>query len=260
MADHAVHGKKLAGALPPGRHWWQHLTFGFLANWSPMSPATWNREQPATEMSEEEMVKLAGESPIRWGMQLKRQADLDGACRRRRVAAHMRYMVYVHSKLMIVDDRYMILGSANLNERSLAGNRDTEIVCGIWPAAKVESDRKHAAEDIKKLRLDRWTEHLGAVPAGADKPESSACVAAVQKIADANYRNFRTMAGPRVGFLCRLPMVLSPQSQLRVDSPVPLNATEREKLLPDAVRDEPSWTWQSGWDALFDMNGDDATE
>jgi len=36
-------------------------------------------------------------------------------------------MIYVHAKGMIVDDEYVILGSANINQRSLAGSRDTEI-------------------------------------------------------------------------------------------------------------------------------------
>ena len=34
-------------------------------------------------------------------------------------------IIYVHSKLMIVDDRHMIIGSANINDRSLLGNRDS---------------------------------------------------------------------------------------------------------------------------------------
>jgi phospholipase D1/2 len=32
--------------------------------------------------------------------------------------------LYVHSKLLIADDRVVICGSANLNERSLKGSRD----------------------------------------------------------------------------------------------------------------------------------------
>lgn len=35
--------------------------------------------------------------------------------------------IYVHSKLMIVDDRYALLGSANINDRSLLGERDSEL-------------------------------------------------------------------------------------------------------------------------------------
>lgn len=36
-------------------------------------------------------------------------------------------MIYVHSKLMIVDDLYTIIGSANINDRSQVGNRDSEV-------------------------------------------------------------------------------------------------------------------------------------
>ena len=36
-------------------------------------------------------------------------------------------MVYVHSKLIIVDDNRTIIGSANINDRSMLGERDAEI-------------------------------------------------------------------------------------------------------------------------------------
>ena len=36
-------------------------------------------------------------------------------------------LVYIHSKLMIVDDRLVICGSANINDRSMLGNRDSEV-------------------------------------------------------------------------------------------------------------------------------------
>ncbi|CAF4784387.1 unnamed protein product, partial [Rotaria magnacalcarata] len=35
-------------------------------------------------------------------------------------------IIYVHSKLMIIDDRMAICGSANINDRSLLGQRDSE--------------------------------------------------------------------------------------------------------------------------------------
>ena len=34
-------------------------------------------------------------------------------------------IIYIHSKLMIVDDSKVILGSANINDRSLLGDRDS---------------------------------------------------------------------------------------------------------------------------------------
>lgn len=36
-------------------------------------------------------------------------------------------LIYVHSKLMIVDDKIAICGSANINDRSMIGKRDSEI-------------------------------------------------------------------------------------------------------------------------------------
>lgn len=36
-------------------------------------------------------------------------------------------MIYIHAKLMIVDDRYLIVGSANWNDRSMLGSRDCEV-------------------------------------------------------------------------------------------------------------------------------------
>ena len=35
--------------------------------------------------------------------------------------------IYVHSKLTIVDDLYVLVGSANINDRSLLGGRDSEL-------------------------------------------------------------------------------------------------------------------------------------
>nr|GMD66662.1 phospholipase D delta-like [Ipomoea batatas] len=41
-----------------------------------------------------------------------------------------RFMIYVHAKGMIVDGEYVIVGSANINQRSMAGSKDTEIAMG----------------------------------------------------------------------------------------------------------------------------------
>jgi phospholipase D1/2 len=40
-------------------------------------------------------------------------------------------IIYVHSKLMIVDDKYVICGSANINDRSLLGKRDSEVAAVV---------------------------------------------------------------------------------------------------------------------------------
>ena len=46
-------------------------------------------------------------------------------------------IVYIHSKLMIVDDRKVILGSANINDRSLHGVRDSELGVFIEPSYQI---------------------------------------------------------------------------------------------------------------------------
>jgi phosphatidylserine/phosphatidylglycerophosphate/cardiolipin synthase-like enzyme len=38
----------------------------------------------------------------------------------------------VHSKMMVTDDEFAIVGSANINTRSMAGTRDTEIAVGTY--------------------------------------------------------------------------------------------------------------------------------
>ncbi len=43
----------------------------------------------------------------------------------------MTEQVYIHAKLMIVDDRVAIIGSANINDRSMNGNKDSEIAVKI---------------------------------------------------------------------------------------------------------------------------------
>jgi hypothetical protein len=41
--------------------------------------------------------------------------------------------IYVHSKLMIIDDRTTLIGSANINDRSLLGSRDSEVCISCIP-------------------------------------------------------------------------------------------------------------------------------
>ena len=41
----------------------------------------------------------------------------------------MTELIYIHSKLIIVDDKILICGSANINDRSLLGSRDSEVNC-----------------------------------------------------------------------------------------------------------------------------------
>ena len=74
-----------------------------------------------------------------------------------------RFMIYVHSKMMIVDDDYIIIGTANVNQRSMAGTRDSEIaVGGFQPSHTIETSDGSPRGDIFNFRSALWAEHLGA--------------------------------------------------------------------------------------------------
>ncbi len=63
--------------------------------------------------------------------------------------------IYVHAKVMIVDDIWATIGSANANRRSLA--HDAEINLAVVDEAISEGRRAFA----RNLRLALWSEHLG---------------------------------------------------------------------------------------------------
>ncbi|KAJ6931606.1 phospholipase D delta-like [Populus alba x Populus x berolinensis] len=102
-----------------------------------------------------------------------------------------RFMVYVHAKGMIVDDEYLILGSANINERSMAGSRDTEIAMGAYQPHHTWSKKKrHPLGQVYGYRMSLWAEHLGLVDNLFKEPGSLDCVKSVNKIAEDNWKKF----------------------------------------------------------------------
>ncbi|KAL6547983.1 hypothetical protein OROHE_009688 [Orobanche hederae] len=72
------------------------------------------------------------------------------------------FMIYVQSKGMIVDDEFVILGSANINQRSLEGTRDTEIAMGAYqPHYTWEGKHANPHGQIYRYRMSLWAEHTG---------------------------------------------------------------------------------------------------
>ena len=53
---------------------------------------------------------------------------------------------------MVVDDIYAIVGSANINQRSMDGRRDTEIAMGCWETAPNDSDKLVNTGHVGALR------------------------------------------------------------------------------------------------------------
>ena len=93
-----------------------------------------------------------------------------------------RHCVYVHSKMTLFDDQYVIVGSANVNQRSLGGNRDSEIAIGAYqPDYTVGSDNG-ARGDVHTYRMALWAAHLGGAQEALLNPESDECLEKVREI------------------------------------------------------------------------------
>ncbi|XP_028774530.1 phospholipase D delta isoform X2 [Neltuma alba] len=104
-----------------------------------------------------------------------------------------RFMIYVHAKGMIIDDEYVIVGSANINQRSMAGTKDTEIAMGAYQPHHTWSARKrHPSGQIYGYRMSLWSEHLGleVIDTCFKEPESLECVKKVNEIANENWSKF----------------------------------------------------------------------
>ena len=124
-----------------------------------------------------------------------------------------RFAIYIHSKMMIIDDDYIILGSANINERSLAGNRDTEIAIGAYqPHYTSENSSNSPRGDIHGFRMALWTSHMRRNLPCFLNPESIDCVQAVNKIATKNWKLFADAAPVDMsshGHLLKYPLKVS---------------------------------------------------
>ncbi|RDW79250.1 putative phospholipase D (PLD) [Aspergillus mulundensis] len=76
--------------------------------------------------------------------------------------------LYVHSKVMIADDRVVICGSANINDRSQLGDHDSEIAVIIEDRtpvpSKMNGQQWTASRFASSLRRHLFRKHLGLLP------------------------------------------------------------------------------------------------
>ncbi|KAG2640874.1 hypothetical protein PVAP13_2KG125248 [Panicum virgatum] len=102
-----------------------------------------------------------------------------------------RVMIYVHSKGMIVDDEYVLIGSANINQRSMDGSRDTEITMGAYqPHYSWAGSGSPPRRQVYGYRMSLWAEHLGTLEECFRHPESEECVQRVNQVADDNWASY----------------------------------------------------------------------
>ena len=110
-------------------------------------------------------------------------------------------LIYIHSKLMIVDDKTVILGSANINDRSMLGTRDSEYAVIINEHQKLNTkmDGKDykAANFAYTFRVNLFAEHLGVDPKNSilSDPLSDEFLKLVQNTAHNNTMIYRKLWG-----------------------------------------------------------------
>uniref|UniRef100_A0A4W4EN08 Phospholipase n=1 Tax=Electrophorus electricus TaxID=8005 RepID=A0A4W4EN08_ELEEL len=75
-------------------------------------------------------------------------------------------LIYVHSKMLIADDNTVIIGSANINDRSMLGKRDSELAVIVEDTETVSSvmdgQEYQAGKFALRLRLECFKTVLGA--------------------------------------------------------------------------------------------------
>ena len=62
-------------------------------------------------------------------------------------------IIYIHSKLMIIDDKTVVIGSANINDRSMLGDRDSELAVIINEKQEL-SNMKTGIKFIMNRKID----------------------------------------------------------------------------------------------------------
>ena len=98
---------------------------------------------------------------------------------------------YIHSKLMIVDDRFLTVGSANLTNRSMG--IDSELHAS-WEAAAADT---RLTDAIRAVRVSLLAEHGGLVANESDSLESlEGLVARLDALAVRHDRRLRIMEAP----------------------------------------------------------------
>ncbi|CAE6144450.1 unnamed protein product [Arabidopsis arenosa] len=134
------------------------------------------------------------------------------SCRKSR-----RFMIYVHSKGMVVDDEYVVIGSANINQRSMEGTRDTEIAMGAYQPQHTWARRQSGPRgQIYGYRMSLWAEHMALLDDCFVEPESLECVRKVRTMAEENWKQFRSEEVSEMsGHLMKYPVEVDRKGKVR---------------------------------------------
>jgi phospholipase D1/2 len=142
--------------------------------------------------------------------------------------------IYVHAKAMIVDDLYVVIGTANINDRGMLGDRDTEIAALIVDTDREDSKMAgqpfQARKFARKLRMNLWKEHLGL----PESPETETLLA--DPLSEQLHDHIKDVATANTALLKRMfpgfprDEFLTLGQQRKGEEGPPVDEAEREKL------------------------------
>jgi phospholipase D1/2 len=108
-------------------------------------------------------------------------------------------IIYIHSKLLIVDDRIALIGSANINDRSMLGSRDTELAVVIEDEHREEvragEGSRLVGQFAHSLRKELYMEHFGLSDAEASDYFNDDVWQAMVEISKKNHCLYREVFG-----------------------------------------------------------------
>ncbi|KAD6453201.1 hypothetical protein E3N88_07906 [Mikania micrantha] len=134
-----------------------------------------------------------------------------------------RFMIYVHSKGMIVDDEYSvnILGKFVSSIRHLQAHYHTHYhnivnTPHLWCTHIMYIRVGPKGAKIYGYRMSLWAEHLGLVDDRFTQPESIECVRHVRSLSEANWKQFSADEVSEMrGHLMKYPVEVDPRGKVR---------------------------------------------
>jgi len=193
-----------SGAVQEILHW-QFLTVQFM--YRRIAAELRSVQSPHSVLDYLQFFFIGNREPLQPG-EIPKQTPTE---RQNLLVRTRRHMIYVHSKMMIVDDELIICGSANINQRSMAGDRDTEIAVAAYQPAFMGDN---ARGDVHHFRLSLWAEHTMLMEDSFLRPESLQCARRMRALAEHNWKAYID-PNPTLGMyahLCTYPYTVDPQS------------------------------------------------
>ena len=98
--------------------------------------------------------------------------------------------IYTHAKLLIADDDVVLVSSANLYDRSLFADRDTEI--GIYAYENKKDGTKMSKGGVREMRMGLFAGNMGGYHPECDDFTSKECQNVIEKVSQKMQRLYLT--------------------------------------------------------------------